>query len=83
MRLKQYAALLAASMAVAADKSNRQIYDEESCTAPIFYCGDCIHCPQGNKTYCKVAKRSTSKQTLVNRCKYFNYGSTRKDLSTR
>lgn len=37
---------------------------------PIF-CGDCKHCPQGNKTFCKLAGHGVTKKTPAHKCKYY------------
>lgn len=70
-KLKQYATILAANMAMAAmNKGN--LYDENGgLNSPKLFCKDCIHCPNGNKTFCKYAKHSINKRTSANNCKYF------------
>lgn len=62
-------AMMAAMMA-AADRPSANLYEVEE-QKQRLYCGDCEHCPSGNKTYCKEARRHTHKTTNATNCKYY------------
>lgn len=70
--LKQLALLTAAMMACA-NNYGKPIYDDrERSDEPKFFCGDCVNCPKGNKTFCKLANHKVTKNTPANKCKHFN-----------
>ena len=59
--------LLAMAMAMVGMANEDRVTEEY---IPIF-CGDCKHCPRGNKTFCRLARHRVSKTTPANKCEYY------------
>jgi len=62
-------ALLVAAMCMADVLNNRERYETES-HLPI-YCGDCKHCPNNGKTFCRFSGHSVKKSTPALYCEHF------------
>lgn len=63
-------AMMTAMMVAAAEVKSGNIFELEN-DKPRLRCGDCEHCPTGNKTFCKTAKHHTTKTTNCTNCKYY------------
>ena len=68
-------AMMAAMMVAAADgKSGNMfnLYDDNlGADKQRLYCGKCVHCPAGNKTFCKTAKHHTTCLANCTNCRYY------------
>lgn len=60
--------MLMAAMMMAEMASPRERIKEEF--IPIF-CGDCVSCPTGNKTFCKLIGHKVSKTTPAHKCEHY------------
>lgn len=69
-KIKQLAALVAATMAMA--ENPKLLYDErELVKESRFFCGNCVNCPKGGKTFCKLVKHNVTTRTPANNCNHF------------
>lgn len=69
-KIKQLATLLAATMAMA--ENSKSLYDERGFFEESrFFCGNCVNCPKGSKTFCKLVKHNVTARTPANNCKHF------------
>ena len=61
--------MMAMAMAALAAGGYKERFEESEYVS--VFCGDCKHCPQGKKTFCKQVRRSVTKHTPAHKCKFF------------
>ena len=61
---------MAAAMAMS--ENHKSLYNEkEVFEESKFFCSDCVNCPKGGKTFCKLVKHNVTKRTPANNCRHF------------
>jgi len=62
--LLMHAAMLGMAASVDNYPKNAHYVEER----PPIRCGQCVHCPEGKKTFCKKAGHNTTRNTVANNC---------------